>query len=399
MNWTQAADLSQQLERRWNRGQILSAHFAGEALFPLRLVLKKPDTHALTDEFDNVRAWIQSLISGSRKRLGFGYEIEWKTVKHRVHGRNQLPVAVQVPTRNDALRMIGKLGAARRFDTLSMSIIGRFPMLTDWIKRKPLAVLEQDADWPKLLAVLEHFHQHPQPDRYLRQLDIPGVDSKYIERRRGLIGELLDCVLPESAIDREACGVRNFSRRYGLREEPPLIRFRILDPALAISTLTDLSVPPEQFGRLQLPVKRVFITENKINGLAFPDSSAALVIFGLGYGLDRLKEISWLRNVAIYYWGDIDTHGFAILNRLRAAFPSATSWLMDRETLMEHRKLWGEEPAADRFTGKLTRLNKEEQALFDDLRSNRLASGVRLEQERIGFGWLKKALDTLRNRK
>ena len=395
MNWTQADDIKHQLERRWQRGQILAGRLQDEALFPLQLTLKKPDARALSDHFNAVRLWIQSLIKGSKRQRGFGYEIEWRTIKHRVHGRNRIPTAVVIPTQDDALRLIGKTRAVRRFDSLSETTLARFPALAPRLACKPLTLLEHADDWNSILAVVDYFSSHPRPGLYLRQLDIPGVDSKFIEARRGLIGELLDCVLPEHAIDTDASGVKGFNRRYGLRQAPPLIRFRLLDPALFIHGLSDLSIPPEQFATLQLPVKRVFITENKINGLAFPDVRDALVIFGLGYGLDRLKDIVWLHQVPLHYWGDIDTHGFAILNRLRASFPEAASLLMDRETLMAHRNLWGQEPSIDRFDGELSRLNESEQSLFTDLKYNRLADGVRLEQERIGFGWLHSRLADL----
>jgi hypothetical protein len=392
LNWTQADDIKHQLERRWQRGQILAARLQDEALFPLKLTLKKPDARALSDHFNAVRLWIQSLIKGSKPQRGFGYEIEWRTINHRVHGRNLIPAAVVIPTQDDALRLIGKTAAVRRFDSLSETTLARFPALAQRLARKPLTLLEHADDWSSILAVVDYFSSHPRPGLYLRQLDIPGVDSKFIEARRGLIGELLDCALPEHAIDTDASGVKGFNRRYGLKQAPPLIRFRLLDPALFIHGLSDLSVPPEQFAALNLPVKRVFITENKINGLAFPDARDALVIFGLGYGLEGLKEIAWLHRVSLHYWGDIDTHGFAILNRLRASFPEAASLLMDRETLMAHRKLWVQEPSMDRFAGELVRLNESEQSLFTDLKYNRLADGVRLEQERIGFGWLQRKL-------
>ena len=139
-------------------------------------------------------------------------------------------------------------------------------------------------------------------------------------------------------------------------------------------------------------MEQVFITENKVNGLAFPDMPGALVIFGLGYALDRLKEIHWLHKVALHYWGDIDTHGFAILNRLRSSFPDTASLLMDYETLMAHRELWGQEPSTDRFDGELPHLDEAEQTLFNNIKHNRFSNYVRLEQERIGFGWLQKAL-------
>ena len=115
-------------------------------------------------------------------------------------------------------------------------------------------------------------------------------------------------------------------------------------------------------------------------------SPGAMVIFGGGYGIERLADIGWLKTCDIIYWGDIDTHGFAILNQLRAHLPQAKSFLMDSETLLAHRPLWGDEPTPE--LKSLQRLTTEERALFDDLRDNRLGLRVRLEQERIGFEWL-----------
>jgi hypothetical protein len=86
------------------------------------------------------------------------------------------------------------------------------------------------------------------------------------------------------------------------------------------------------------------------------------------------------------YWGDIDTHGFAILNQLRGYFPSASSFLMDRETLLAHRLHWGEEPEPARYD--LPRLGPEEVSLYTELRFDRHQLRLRLEQERIGYGWL-----------
>jgi hypothetical protein len=142
-----------------------------------------------------------------------------------------------------------------------------------------------------------------------------------------------------------------------------------------------------------LPVDRVFITENEINGLAFPNVLGSLVIFGLGYGLDRLSEVSWLHRREVHYWGDIDTYGFHILDRLRALLPAVKSFLMDRQTLLEHESLWVQE--SNPYRAELSRLASSEQALYDDLRHNRFGERVRLEQERISYGWLVSTVGTL----
>jgi hypothetical protein len=118
-----------------------------------------------------------------------------------------------------------------------------------------------------------------------------------------------------------------------------------------------------------------------------------MVIFGAGYGFESLADAGWLHERQLFYWGDIDTHGFAILDQLRAHFPGAASFLMDRATLMAHRHCWGTEPRPE--TRELPRLTAEEHLLYDDLRQDHLGERLRLEQEMIGFGWLKTALAEL----
>ncbi|OBV41641.1 hypothetical protein ASR47_103914 [Janthinobacterium psychrotolerans] len=164
-----------------------------------------------------------------------------------------------------------------------------------------MTVLEQSGAWARILAILQWFVAHPRPGLYLRELDIAGVDGKFIETRKALLAELLDQLLPAEAINADAVGARQFEARYGLLAKPALIRFRLLDVRHHIGGLSDLSVPVAQFAALRTTVKRVFITENEINGLAFPDVPDSMVIFG-GYGIERLDEVRWLDDRQIIYW-------------------------------------------------------------------------------------------------
>lgn len=169
---------------------------------------------------------------------------------------------------------------------------------------------------------------------------------------------------------------------------------RLLDPALYVEGLHDLELPVEQLAALHLPLRRAFMTENETNFLTFPMHPGSAILFGQGYALDRLAEIHWLHDRPLHYWGDIDTHGFAILARLRAHLPHTQSLLMDRETLLQHRSLWGCEQADKRCLRDLPHLHEAEHTLYDDLRHDRLeadgepARCVRLEQEHIRFAWL-----------
>src|SRR5215472_5144691 len=346
MSWTTPKDLREQVLSVWGRGKILSAGITGETLFPLRLSMCRPEAKAVGQSFEAVREWIRELEENSRSCKGFGYEIEWADINHRQLGRNRMPGRVSVPTESDALRLIGKEREGRRFRELAETTIGRFPALKQWVSRRPFELLDNAQDWPRILDVLAWFRDHPRSRLYLRQVDIPGVDTKFVEGRRALFSELLDIVLERHDDPLPgAAAVQTFEQKYGLRTKPPIIRFRVLDSRIAIAGLSDIAIPANDFASLKIAARHIFITENEVNGLAFPDFADAIVVFGLGYGVDLLHSASWMAGAQIYYWGDIDTHGFAMLDRLRGGFPNARSLLMNRETLMAHRSLWGREDA------------------------------------------------------
>ncbi len=391
MSWTTPAELKAQVQKLWDRGIILSSLIGGESVFPHRLTLKVPESRELSDSFTEVRDWIARL-SGVAKQ----YRIVWRSVNHRILGANELPAEIWIDTLDDALVWIGKRQEARQFAAMVTLTRDGQPTLLPWLAKRPLRALELAEDWTRLLNIVAWRLTHPQPAIYLRQIDLPGVHSKLIEGYRGVLGELFDLVLPPEEIDATATGTVGFCRRYGFQDKPLRVRFRILDPALALFSTEsdhDITVTQATFARLEIAVTTVFITENEINFLAFPELPKAMVIFGAGYGFENLALVEWLRDRVIHYWGDIDTHGFAILNQLRGFFPHVASLLMDRETMMEHQALWGVEPSPE--TGTLMRLTAEESALYDQLRRDELGRQIRLEQERIGFEWLVEALGAL----
>jgi hypothetical protein len=391
--WTSTKDLKILLKKEWDRGRLLAAALNGETVFPLRTVLKRPSSQELLDRYDDVKNWIGDLVRQSKSTKGKGYDLEWREVNHRQFGKHRIPIAAVFEQETDALWFIGKQQEADSFRSFFPTVLDSFPGARPWLEKTPLKALDYVALWPRLQAVLKWLQAHPRPNIYIRQMEIAGVDTKFIEQQKKLFGALLDLVLPPGAIDECARGVSCFEQRYGFLSKPPQIRFRILDPSLQVHGLTDLQIPADDFCRIDLPVQRVFIAENDINGLSFPDMGKSIVVFGLGYGLDLLAKAGWLCSKEIHYWGDIDTHGFAMLDQLRHYFPQARSLLMDRNTLMDHFMLWGREEAPT--NRELTRLDSIEHELYEDLRNNRLAEALRLEQERVSYTHLKAALKFL----
>ncbi|MEN9316473.1 MAG: hypothetical protein RIS35_2866 [Pseudomonadota bacterium] len=432
--WSTAEDLRAQVQRAWDRGDLLRVRIRGfsdgadlqphrvhgsndgpdipgstsrpdgdddEAsrttyakvpTWPWRLSIKTPTAADLTERFDEVRDWVRAWIGVVEAAPQL--RLEWRDWNHRIQGQQRLPTAAWVDTLDAALTLIGKKRPTQRFETLWRQTATAQPALLAWLHANPLQVLDLADRWDRLLAVVGWLQTHPRPGVYLRQLDAPGVDSKFIESHRGVLSALLDLALPPDAIDPLASGKSLFARRYGFLEKPVRIRFRLLDPTLpslpGCAGLPDLTLDAPNFATLSMSVERVFITENETNFLAFPAIDRAIVLFGAGYGWDALARAEWLNRCDLHYWGDLDTHGFAILDQLRGHFPRVASLLMDRETLLAHRAHWGTEPEPVRHD--LPRLTREEAEVYDDLRFDRLQPALRLEQERVGFGWVRERL-------
>lgn len=390
MTWTTSKDLKGQLFRLWERGELLRDTVTGNMRFPLRLTLKGPSSADVTERFNAVRAWVAEISTAPHLHL------EWQEIRHRVQGTQSLPASAWVNTIEDALIWIGKQREWDHFAALGSATRDSKPTLLPWLEKRPLQALALAEDWPQLLSVVGWFMDHPRPGIYLRQVDLPGVHSKFIESHRSVLAELLDLTLHTDAIDSSKTSANQFAVRYGFLEKPTRIRFRVLDPDIQILSglvCPDITLDSESFSRLNIDVKRVFITENEINFLAFPSVKGSIVVFGAGYGWEALSRTRWLNGCQLYYWGDIDTHGFAILDQLRGRFPHVESFLMDRATLDAHTLVWGVEDKPSRI--ELSNLTVNELALYNDLRDNRIRSGLRLEQEHISFGWLSHRLQEL----
>lgn len=387
MKWTTPKDLKAQLALLWDRGELLRDAVTGNTRFPLRLTIKGPTSGDITERFDAVRTWAAELANASPLRL------EWKEIRHRVQGLQRLPSSGWIDSMNDALGWLGKRREWDRFSHLVEMTRLQNPSLMPWLEKRPLQALELEGEWPRLLAVVDWVRRHPRPAIYLRQVDLPGVHSKFIETHRAVLAELLDMAVPADGVDTTKTGVFQFAARYGFLDKPIRIRFRILDPEIqgvVGTSCPDVTLDAVSFSHLAIDLRRVFITENETNFLALPNVPGAIAIFGSGYGWDALAQARWLERCAIHYWGDIDTHGFAILDQLRKHFSHVDSFLMDRASLDAHVSFWGREDKPQRCD--LHRLTPEELCLYNDLRDNRIREGLRLEQEHLSFGWVRERL-------
>ena len=132
---------------------------------------------------------------------------------------------------------------------------------------------------------------------------------------------------------------------------------------------------------LSLAPRRALIVENEITYLSAGVPESGVVIWGRGFAVDAAGRLPWLTPCDVDYWGDLDSHGFAILDRLRAWLPQVRSVLMDTDTLLSHHDRWVTE--AKPTSAVLPRLTSAERDVYTGLVEDRFGSGVR--QERVDW--------------
>ncbi|MEA3456355.1 MAG: DUF2220 family protein, partial [Campylobacterota bacterium] len=360
--------------RLYERGHLQKAYIDdNEQLFPYRIGLKKVSERGIKTDFNTIRKEAEALL---HSRL----PCETKCFRFASIGEQTLPVVVVFETRKQLLAVIEKEKAFSCFVERYEMIMRCFPALKTVLSQKSLLVERYEDEWERLLAVCRFFVSHPAPALYIRELSIEGVDTKFIETHKKVIDLLLMQLLDPEEYHAEITTFSGygFERKYNLNYPKPLIRFRILDPRLKIAGVDDMSLPLNQFSRLELSVERIFVIENKVTFLSFPPLPQSIVIFGSGYSVGYLKEAKWLNSKKLIYWGDIDSHGFSILSQFRAAFSNVVSFLMDHKTAVRFERFAIEEPSEKTFEGEAGFLTVEERILLEDIRNK----GYRLEQER-----------------
>lgn len=376
--WTRPADVRETAARRWPA--LLTAFLSGQEWAPFDVPLRGPGPAEIGGRLAEVQAWAAEWERAGRGPL----RVEYKQVGGRLVGANQIPARAWLDGYAQAWELLGARRQVGELTRLCERTKAQCPRLLAWLERNPVRALPLAADWDRLLATVRWIDEHQLTGRYLRQVDVPGVDTKFIEGHQRVLAQLLDLQLDPARISPAAS---DFAGRYGFRRKPEYVRFRQVRPGCPY---TELTVRAEELTAAPEGVTRAYILENEVTYLAFPLAGDAIAVFGDGYAVNVLARLGWLAALDLTYWGDLDTHGFAILNRLRHRFPHARSILMDRETLLAHQSQWVTEKTPTKAA--LGLLTPAEQELYQDLVNGTFGPAVRLEQERVGFASLEHAL-------
>lgn len=299
--------------------------------------------------------------------------IDWETRTWRRIGRQEVPVRLRFAS-PDALAAFAGGAAAQHWRrvrdraALAASRFGSSEPLAAVIRRHVRTILGYgDTEWAQVLTAAQWLSEHSVAGLRPRQLPLRGVDTKWFAAHRAVVTDLLAALVPGHAL--------------GVVESDMLYRVRVLDQAFSarsLGGLSDFSAPLRQLAGLSLEPRVVFVFENKESVLAMPEWAGAIAIHGNGLDIAAVVDLPWMQRCPIVYWGDLDSAGFAILNRLRLHHSRVTTVLMDDDTLLAYRDLWVTDKTPVR--GELTALLPQELRTVHRLQ---LEADVRLEQERI----------------
>ncbi len=308
-----------------------------------------------------------------------------ETRQTRAHQTQTIAKKLWIDTAQDYLALIGKSVEFSNAEADLALVRVELPIILTLLVKKPMLLPEYHGVWLELLRVCQYFLEHPRPNLYARELPI-SVHTKFIEQYQAVLRHLLETVLPSEVID---WNTTDFEPRFGLRSEEPLIRVRFLDADLQSQLgfrVSDVSVPLSEFFGLDWHKLSCLMVENKKTFLTLPNLKNTIAIWGRGGAVGSLGAVTWLNNCQLWYWGDMDVHGFQILSNLRRHFPKTQSILMDQATFEKfYHFIVDSQPLAQAELGYLT---PPEQQFFLELQKH----NWRLEQERLDHSYVLQAL-------
>jgi hypothetical protein len=357
--------------------------------WPLELSLERPSEHLALKQPAAVRQWSQAWAdwdaARTRRFAGSGVRLHTDTLAWQRLGSQTLPDRISFSSASDVANFVGEGASWGRAVARRQALVQRWAQLSEAGLGTHFETLSTwtDHDFDRLVSLLEWFDLNPRSGLFLRQLPIAGIDTKWIDlHRRGVVADMLRRLrrgvpLGEDDPADTSRAAATFFELCGLRKPSARIRILLLSPRLRLASggLRDIEAPLEQLQQLNINPRHALIVENQETAHCLPDLDDSVALVKLGSAVSLAAELPWLRGVPVAYWGDTDTHGFAILTQARKALGNVTSLLMDEATLLQ-------EPSQHRSAndGYLT---PEESSVYKGLLEGRWGERLRLEQERI----------------
>jgi hypothetical protein len=354
---------------------VLKRLLLGEIPFPVQIPYKRPQRSGDPTKILRLK---QMLKGQAKKAVGFGPTIEFEDANTRRFGVAALPGTISFDTLDDLIRYIDKTAETKHIIQNAKIVTESFPEARTWTSARIKLLSKGDTTvWLGIVKFVNYFIIHPKPWVYPRELSV-GPHTKFLEQNYATIIDLLTQISPSSLNETYT----NWQDRLGLRSSSELVEGRFLDSSLAPHLPQHMLAPVKEWNRCAFGKPAwVLITENRTTFLTLPAIPGCLALLGKGYAVTRLSRIEKLHHTPVYYWGDIDQHGFEILASMRNHLPNTISCLMDEQTREHCCDKVGTEKVESTLPSEFVsvQLTAEERELWQKCAEHHL----RLEQEWI----------------
>lgn len=359
-------ELANRLARQWQNADLREQRLLNPDSWPLKMPIGKPSGAAVRDQISHVRQHLQ------RWREVSAGQIEWQPVRFQSTSEAiDIPTAWVLASPSEWIQATGNHEIRKEYETLNRLASHMDPHFhTLIVRRRSLVIDKPENDVIRSGTLALQLQPGCAKGKPLRALSLAGIDSKFFERNRQLVIQMLDILFDGQASE---TGLEAF---LGAEDEGHhWLLVADLDGTLL--PFSQMRVRANELQNTPLPGQRVLLVENERCLHQLPTAPGTVAVLGSGLNLIWLTA-PWLIDKTIAYWGDLDTWGLTMLGRARKHLPHLTPLLMDQAVFEQFRKESAVEEPQPAPAFVLSGLNKSEMELFRLLIQSERG---RLEQE------------------
>lgn len=317
-------ELAGLLVRQWQSADKREHRLLNPQAWPLHLTIGRPQPTLIANHTEEVREHVALW-----RKVTVG-EVQWQSTTFRsAAGPVSLPVQWKIPSPEEWARASGDAQVQlelRRLQYFLGHVDTRFHSLL--IRYRGLWRDRSDEEVVQASALTLELEPGIAAGRPLRALALAGIDSKFIERNRGLVTALLDVLF-----DRQASQVGLTSFLDAADEGDHWLLVAPLSAGLL--PFTQQRVRARELMNTPLPAEHILLVENDRCLHLLPTLRDTIAVLGSGLDLAWLGA-DWLSQRHLGYWGDMDTWGLNMLARARTLQPHLGAFLMERSLFEQH---------------------------------------------------------------
>lgn len=310
------AELALRWARQWEVADTREQRLLDARAWPISLPIGKPSTAEFTQRTTDVREHLKRW-----RAVGVG-RVLWESVTYR-GGSEAVDVPVQwvLDSPSEWSAACDDAAVRKEFERLGRLVAAADPVFhRTLVRQRHLLQDKPEAEISQAIELARVLTPGCAAGRPLRALGVCGVDSKFFERHRALIAQLLDARFDGRVSD---LGLEAFLE--ALDESEHWLLIAPLAPGLL--PFAQQRVRAREIATQPLPGSHLVIVENERCLHQLPSLLDTVAILGAGLNLEWLCA-EWLQYRRIAYWGDLDTWGLLMLSRARERQPHLEPLLM-----------------------------------------------------------------------